>query len=106
MARYAKFVEWSAEDGCFIGRCPALFHGGVHGADEASVYKDLCTAVEEWIESLHRDGKKLPPTLDQKKYSGKFQVRLEPELHRRVAAKAQAEGESLNTYIQRKLAKT
>ncbi len=36
-ARYPKIVEWSEEDGCFVGRCPLLFDGGVHGNDEASV---------------------------------------------------------------------
>jgi hypothetical protein len=48
-ARYAKFVEWSDEDRCFIGRCPGVFAGGVHGDDEASVYKELCETVAEWI---------------------------------------------------------
>jgi len=33
-ARYAKFVEWSDEDKCFIGRCRELMLGGVHGKDE------------------------------------------------------------------------
>src|ERR1035438_9399068 len=49
-ARYAKFVEWSEEDKCFIGRCPELMLGGVHGNDEAKVYAELCAAVEEMIE--------------------------------------------------------
>ena len=34
-ARYTKFVEWSDEDQTFIGRCPELALGGVHGSDEA-----------------------------------------------------------------------
>ena len=25
-ARYVKLVEWSEEDGCFIGSCPELFY--------------------------------------------------------------------------------
>jgi predicted HicB family RNase H-like nuclease len=104
-ARYLKFVEWNAEDGVFVGECPALFIGGVHGHEEAAVYKELCELVEEWIELLHKDGTPLPPSQDAKKYSGKFVVRVEPELHRRIAAKAQAEGESLNTYIERALVK-
>ena len=36
-ARYTKFVEWSDEDRCFIGRCPELMLGGVHGDDHESV---------------------------------------------------------------------
>jgi predicted HicB family RNase H-like nuclease len=104
-ARYAKFVEWSDEDGCFIGRCPGLFDGGVQGSDEARVYKELCETVEEWIELLHKDGAPLPEPLAGKKFSGRFVLRVEPALHRRLAAKALAAGESLNTYCARTLCK-
>jgi len=106
-ARYLKFVEWSDPDGCFIGRCPRLFDGAVHGRDEAKVYKELCDTVEEWIELLHKDGTSLPePTADTKTYSGKFVVRVEPALHRRLVLKARAAGESLNNFIIKALAKS
>jgi len=104
-ARYAKFVEWSDEDQCFIGRCPGLFDGGLHGDDEAKVYKELCEAVEEWIELLHKEGAPLPKATAGKKFSGKFVVRLEPALHQRLALKAQAAGESLNGFVTKALAK-
>jgi predicted HicB family RNase H-like nuclease len=104
-ARYAKFVEWSDEDQCFIGRCPGLFASGVHGSDEARVYKDLCETVEEWIELLHKDGEPLPEPLAGKAFSGRFVLRVEPALHRRLAAKALAAGESLNSYCARTLSK-
>ncbi len=104
-ARYVKFVEWSDEDQCFVGRCPGLFGGGVHGADEASVYRELCETVEEWIELLHKDRAPLPEPLAGKKFSGKFVVRVEPALHRRLAAKALAAGESLNSYCVKTLCK-
>src|SRR5881628_1563994 len=105
-ARYLKFVEWSEEDQCFIGRCPGLFDGAVHGHDEAKVYKELCDTVEEWIELLHQDEMPLPrSTADSKTYSGKFVVRVEPALHQRLALKAQAAGESLNRFISKMLAK-
>jgi predicted RNase H-like HicB family nuclease len=77
-ARFVKFVEWSDEDQCFIGRCPALFGGGVHGNDEAKGYAELCQTVEEWIELLDQDGVPLPATnADSKKFSGKFVLRVE-----------------------------
>lgn len=44
---YRKFVEWSDVDHCFIGRCPELILGGVHGQDEVEVYRELCQVVEE-----------------------------------------------------------
>ena len=105
-ARYAKFVQWSDQDQCFIGRCPSLFDGGVHGSDEAKVYKELCETVEEWMELLHKDGVPLPKsTADKKVYSGTFVLRAEPALHRRLVLKAQAAGESLNSFCVKALAK-
>ncbi len=103
-ARYAKFVEWSDEDQCFIGRCPEIMLGGIHGSDEARVYAELCQAVEEMIELIHNDGGELPEPLGGKKFSGKFIVRVEPALHRRLVAKALAAGESLNNFCAKKLA--
>lgn len=60
-ARYLKFVEWSDEDQCFVGRCPSLIYGGCHGDDEQAVFADLCEIVEETIEQFQREGKPLPP---------------------------------------------
>ena len=46
---YKKIVEWSEEDGCYVGRCPGLMLGGVHGMDKVAVYQELCEVVEEWL---------------------------------------------------------
>jgi len=104
-AQYAKFVEWSEEDECFIGRCPEIMLGGIHGRDEASVYAELCRAVEEMLRLIHGDGGKLPEPWPGKDFSGKFVVRVEPALHRRLVVKAQAAGESLNSFFAKNLAR-
>jgi len=95
---YHKIVEWSDEDGCFVGSAPPLIGECCHGEDEAKVYAKLCQIVEEWVEILETDGKALREPLNKKHFSGKFVLRLEPALHRRLAAKAIAAGESLNNY--------
>ena len=59
-ARYAKIVEWSEADQCFVGSCPDLFYGGCHGQDESEVFSELCKLVEETIKLYMRDGKPLP----------------------------------------------
>ena len=105
-ARYAKFVEWSDEDKCFIGRCPELMLGGVHGKDEAKVYAELCAAVEEMVEFIDADGLAMPEPFGKKEFSGKFVLRVEPAIHRRLAAKALAAGESLNSYCVKALVKS
>ena len=58
--RYAKIVEWSEEDQCYVGSCPGLMYGGCHGDDELSVFQKLQELVDEIIELYHQDGKPLP----------------------------------------------
>jgi predicted HicB family RNase H-like nuclease len=96
--RYLKIVEWSDEDQCYIGSCPELFGGGCHGNDEAKVYKELCQIVDEWIQIYKEDGIPLPEPKRQISYSGKFVVRVGPELHKVLAYRTQIANESLNNY--------
>ena len=60
-ARYAKIVEWSEDDQCYVGSAPGLIYGGCHGADEQAVFAELCRVVEEAIALYKRDNKPLPP---------------------------------------------
>jgi predicted HicB family RNase H-like nuclease len=99
-ARYTKIVEWNEEDGCFVGSAPPLIGQCCHVKDETKVYAELCQIVKEWIELLESDGHALPESLAAKKFSGKFVLRVEPALHRRLAA-----GESLNSYCVKTLVK-
>ena len=94
---YLKIVEWSSEDECYVGLCPGLIRGGVHGDDEREVYNELCVAVEEVLELYLNDGEKLPDAT-AKKYSGKFVLRTGPELHRHLSLRAADESMSLNQY--------
>ncbi len=95
-SHYVKIVEWSDEDGCFVGLCPELFSGGTHGDDEAKVYAALCAIVEEAVEDLLTEGRKLPAPVAAQKFSGKFLLRTGPELHKALSVRAYREGKSLN----------
>jgi predicted HicB family RNase H-like nuclease len=101
--RYSLIVEWSDEDQVWIGRCPELFHGGVHGDDRVKVYAELLQAVDEHIELARQDGRPLPDPLADRKFSGKFVLRTSPELHRDLTLKALKNGESLNNFVVKKL---
>ncbi len=101
--KYLKIVEWSDEDQCYIGTCPGLMLGGVHGSDETRVYKELSQVVEEWIKMHKEDRELLPPQTAGKEYSGKFVVRVGKDLHKELAIQALRVGESLNSYCVRML---
>jgi predicted RNase H-like HicB family nuclease len=72
-ARYAKIVEWSEEDQCYVGSSPGLMLGGCHGQDEREVFDHLCQVVEEMIELYKKDGKPLPPSTTGRDFANKMQ---------------------------------
>lgn len=71
--KYVKLIEWSEEDGCFIGSCPELFYGGCHGSDARAVFSELCELVEETIELYERQGKPLPEPLSGRDFVNALQ---------------------------------
>ena len=72
-AKYAKIVEWSDQDQCYVGSAPGLFYGGCHGSDEKAVFEELCHVVEETIALYHEDGKPLPPPTSGRDFANKMQ---------------------------------
>ena len=72
-AKYAKIVEWSEKDQCFVGSSPGLVYGGCHGQDERAVFDELCQVVEEAILLFQKDGKDLPPPTSGRDYANKMQ---------------------------------
>ena len=71
--RYAKTIEWSGEDQCFVGSSQGLIYGGCHGPDEKAVFEQLCQIVEETIALYHQDGKLLPQPTSGRDYANKMQ---------------------------------
>jgi predicted RNase H-like HicB family nuclease len=72
-ARYAKIVEWSEEDQCYVGSSPGLIYGGCHGDDEKAVFAELCAIVEEAIALYRAEGRPLPPPTSGKDFANKMQ---------------------------------
>jgi predicted RNA binding protein YcfA (HicA-like mRNA interferase family)/predicted RNase H-like HicB family nuclease len=72
-AKYAKIVEWSDEDQCYVGSAPGLILGGCHGDDEKEVFNELCEVVEEAIAIYHKDGRTLPPPTSGRDFATKMQ---------------------------------
>ncbi len=72
-ARYAKIVEWSDEDGCYVGSAPGLVFGGCHGPDEKEVFDELCRIVEEAVDLYRADGKPLPPATSGRDFANRMQ---------------------------------
>ena len=74
--RYLKIVEWSDEDGCFVGSCPELFYGGCHGSDAKAVFAELFDIIEETILIYEQDGKQLPAAMSGSSLAQVSKLRL------------------------------
>ncbi|MFY7699284.1 MAG: type II toxin-antitoxin system HicB family antitoxin [Burkholderiaceae bacterium] len=98
MMNYKGFsarIEYSDEDGCFIGRVAGIQDViGFHGQSVAKLRAAFKEAIDDYLETCARVGKQ-----PNKPYSGQFRLRLSPDLHARVAIAAESKGKSLNTLI-------
>jgi predicted RNase H-like HicB family nuclease len=57
--RYHKWVEWSEEDGAYLGKCPDLITG-IHGDDPVKLYSELHEVVDDVISHFEAEGRRLP----------------------------------------------
>jgi len=91
---YAARIEYSDEDGCFVGHIAGI--KDVIGFHAESV-KELRAAFEEAVEDYLATCGKVGHS-PQKPYSGKLMLRVPPEVHAHAAMMAEARGMSLNQW--------
>ena len=72
-AKYAKIVEWSEEDKCYVGSAPGLLYAGCHGPDEKQVFNELCEVVDEVLELYRQEGKPLPSPTSGRDFVNRMQ---------------------------------
>ncbi|MGB7294454.1 MAG: toxin-antitoxin system HicB family antitoxin [Candidatus Aminicenantales bacterium] len=102
--RYTYRITWSEDDGECVGLCvefPSL--SWLAKSPEAAL-KGIRKVVEKAIKDMESDGEVPPTPISGRSFSGKFVVRIPPEIHRALAIKAVEEGISLNRLVSSKLA--
>ena len=65
-----------------------------YGKTIPELRKEFASSVEEYLEMCKQINQE-----PDKPYSGKFNVRVAPELHKALACKAAKQGKSLNAYV-------
>ena len=94
--RYTYRVTWSEEDGEYVGLCAEFPSLSWLASTPEAALKGLRKVVAEVVADLESNGEPVPEPLATRHYSGKFVVRVPPDLHRRLALEAAAAGVSLN----------
>jgi predicted HicB family RNase H-like nuclease len=101
--RYTYRVTWSEEDGEYVGLCaefPSM--SWLAGSPEAAL-RGIRKAVATAVVDMLANHESVPEPVAGRKYSGKFVVRVPPDIHRRLALEAAEEGVSLNRLASSKL---
>lgn len=103
MEHYTYRVTWSADEGEFIGLCaelPTLSH---YDDTRDKALAGIVDLVRAAVEMMKEQGQEPPEPIADRDYSGRFQVRVPPRVHRALVMEASEQGISLNRLISAKL---
>lgn len=92
---YHAVIQFDPEIDMFRGEFLDL-NGGAdfYAQDVSGLRREGAASLKVFLEMCAEDG--VEP---QRRYSGRFNVRLQPELHASVSVAAAAEGKSLNQWV-------
>jgi predicted HicB family RNase H-like nuclease len=96
-------VTWAEADGEYAGLCAEFPSLSWLASTPEAALRGIRKVVAEVVADLEANGEGVPEPIATKQYSGKFLVRVPPELHRRLALEAAEAGISLNRIASEKL---
>jgi predicted HicB family RNase H-like nuclease len=102
--KYTYRVTWSEDDGEFIGLCAEFPGLSWLATCPEDALKGIRSVVNDCIKDMAESGEDAPRPIAIRQYSGKFMVRIPPEVHRHLAIEAAESGVSLNRIASAKLA--
>ncbi len=96
---YTYRVTWSEGDNEYVGLCAEFPSLSWLSKTPESALKGIRNTVSEIIKDMKENGEEIPQPLANKNYSGKFMVRVPPEVHRSLAIQAAESGVSINRLV-------
>lgn len=103
--RYTYRVTWSEEDNEYVGLCAEFPSLSWLAALPEDALKGIRKVVADVVADLKANGEAVPEPIAVRQFSGKFMVRIPPELHRRLSIEAAEAGISLNRLASEKLSR-
>ncbi|MBI4828595.1 MAG: type II toxin-antitoxin system HicB family antitoxin [Nitrospinae bacterium] len=102
---YTYRVSWSREDGEYVGVCLEFPSLSWLAKSPEGALRGIRKVAGGAVEDMRKTGEAIPQPLSAKKFSGKFMVRVPPEIHRQLTIQATEAGVSLNRLVSAKLSK-
>lgn len=101
---YRYSVQWSARDAEYVGTVAEFPSLSWLDVNEAEAFAGIKQLVSDIVYEMTNNGETPPTPLAEREYSGKFIVRIPPELHQRLVTEAAESNVSLNRLISARLA--
>ena len=103
--KYTYRVTWSEEDQEFVGLCAEFPSLSWLSKTQEAALKGIRSTVKTVVKDLKKNKEAVPEPLSTTEFSGKFMVRVPPDLHRQLVLEAQESKVSLNRLISAKLSR-
>ena len=101
--RYTYRVTWSENDTEYVGLCAEFPSLSWLATSPEAALKGIRKLVAEVVNDMVTTGETIPEPIACRSYSGKFMVRVPPDIHRKLAVQAAESGVSLNRIASSKL---
>jgi predicted HicB family RNase H-like nuclease len=103
--RYTYRVTWSEDDQEHVALCAEFQSLSWLAATPEDALAGIRRLVADTVADLQSSGEPLPEPLAARRYTGKFMVRVPPDLHRRLVLEAAEAGVSVNRLAGAKLSR-
>jgi predicted HicB family RNase H-like nuclease len=102
-SKYTYRITWSEEDGEYVGLCAEFPSLSWLARTPEAALKGIRRLVSKVVADMIQNKEPIPDPIAAKHFSGKFMVRVPPDVHRQLAIQAAEAGVSLNRLASAKL---
>jgi len=100
---YTYRVTWSEDDNEHVGLCAEFPSLSWLASSPQTALKGIRSVVADVVADMKKSREPIPESLANKHFSGKFLVRVPPDVHRQLTVEAAEAGVSLNRLASAKL---
>ena len=103
--RYTYRVTWSEDDQEHVGLCAEFPSLSWLAPTPEAALNGIRQLISDVVADLRASGETVPGPIATRRYTGKFVIRVPPEVHRRLVLEAAEAGVSLNRVVSAKLSR-
>lgn len=100
---YTYRIIWSEEDNEYVGLCAEFPSLSWLASTPEAALKGVRKVVADVVTDMQASDEAVPEPIVTRRYSGKFMVRVPPDVHRRLVVEAAEQGVSLNRLVSARL---